>query len=415
MTDFELNRFLIAILSLLAAAHVFGYLFTRLRLPKVIGEIVGGICLGPSGLGYLSPDIFHGIFHAFKGQSLILSMMYWLGLILLMFVSGFEIEQLNYHQNRRLIALVLVGSTIIPFACGWFAWDFHDFRAFMGPAQNAMALRIVIAVAVAVTSIPVLSRIFIDLGVIQSRFAKIVLACATIHDLILWVAVAVATGLIQEKDISTQFLLGKVLSTGLFFIVMILIMPRLIDLSSRSRLNLLFKASRLGYTLFICFLFALFAGLLKINIVFGAFLAGITMGLIAEKSLQEQKHHVSEMAMGFFVPIYFALVGFNLDLIHHLDLGMVLGFTLFAMAAAVAGTFTAVWLADRHVLSSFNLAMAMNARGGPGIVLATVASELGIIGKSFFVTLIVLSLVSSLLAGFWFRYVLARRWQLLSA
>jgi len=413
MTDFELNRFLIAILLLLAAAHLCGYLFQRIGLPRVVGEIAGGIILGPSGLGHVFPSAFQGIFNAFGAEAQVLSMMYWLGLILLMFISGFEIERLDVREDRRLILAMLAGSTIIPFACGWLAWEVYDFSPALGSQHNTLALRIVIAVAVAVTSIPVLSKIFMDLDIIRSRFAKVVLSCATIHDVILWVAVAVATGLVQEKNISASALAWKVLSTLLFFAAMIAVMPRIMGFFSRSRFNLLARSSVVGYTLFVCFMFAAFAGLLKINIVFGAFLAGITLGLTADKDSQERKKPIREMAMGFFVPIYFALVGFKLDLIHHFDGGMLAGFTFFAMAAAIAATFMAAYAVVRRVLPAFNLAMAMNARGGPGIVLATVAFELGIISEPFFVTLIILSLVSSLLAGVWFRFCLTRGWQLL--
>ena len=77
------------------------------------------------------------------------------------------------------------------------------------------------------------------------------------------------------------------------------------------------------------------------------------------------------------------------------------------------GTILAARLMRENWLSSFNLGMAMNARGGPGIVLATVAFDAGIISETFFSTLIMLAILTSLMAGYWFRYVLSRKWELL--
>jgi Kef-type K+ transport system membrane component KefB len=87
---------------------------------------------------------------------------------------------------------------------------------------------------------------------------------------------------------------------------------------------------------------------------------------------------------------------------------------VFATAFAAIGTLVALKLAKEDWLSSFNIAVAMNARGGPGIVLATIAFDLGIINQTFFVTLVLIALVTSLLAGYWFKYVISRGWPLLN-
>ena len=413
LNNFELTRFFFAIVLLLISAHWFGYFFQRFKMPRVVGEIVGGLVLGPSLLGFFSPQAYDWIFNAFESEGKLISIIYWIGLVLLMFVSGFEMQKSFSKDDKKTIVAILVGATAIPFLAGWMLPGFYDFSPFLGAKGNMLVLKIIIAIAVAVTSIPVISKIFIDLDIIDTRFAKIVLATATIQDVLLWVALAIATGLVSAESISTSSIASTVLITLLFFGVALLIMPRVIRFSNNLRLNLLIKSSVSGYALFICFLFAAIASILNVNIVFGAFLAGIIVGTMPNERFGEVKVHIKEISLAFFIPIYFAVVGLKLDLIHHLDIMFFLGFLLFTTVFETAGTLIAAKLIKKDWLSSFNLAVAMNTRGGPGIVLATIAFDMGIINETFFVTLVMIAIITSLLAGYWFRRVLAKGWALL--
>src|SRR3989338_9159050 len=93
-----LTRFFIAMLSLLFSAYLFGYLFERLKMPKVVGEIFGGLVLGPTFLGHFFPSIYEDIF---LKQGEIIAALYWLGLVLLMFTSGFEIERKLEKRDKK--------------------------------------------------------------------------------------------------------------------------------------------------------------------------------------------------------------------------------------------------------------------------------------------------------------------------
>jgi Kef-type K+ transport system membrane component KefB len=414
LNNLELSRIFFAIVSLLLSAHFFGYLFHRLTLPRVIGEIFGGLLLGPSVLGYLSPQAHNWIFNAFEAEGKLISIIYWFGLVLLMFISGFEIQRSFDNKDRKIIIVTLLGSTIIPFLAGWLAPSFYDFSPYLGPKSNMPALKIIIGIAVAITSIPVISKIFIDLGIINTSFAKIVLATATLHDVILWVALAIATGLVSTKFLSFSEIISTVSVTILFFGLALFVMPKLIKFINGLRYNLIIKSSTSGYVIFICFLFSAVASVLEVNIVFGAFLAGIVIGAMPHDQFGKAKEHIKDISLALFIPIYFAIIGLKLDLIYHFDLWFFLKFLLFATAFAAIGTLVALKLAKEDWLSSFNIAVAMNARGGPGIVLATIAFDLGIINQTFFVTLVLIALVTSLLAGYWFKYVISRGWPLLN-
>lgn len=414
LSNLELSRIFLAIILLLASAHFWGYLFQRFMLPRVIGEILGGLLLGPTVLGYFFPEAHQGIFNAFEAEGKLLSIIYWFGLVLLMFVSGLGLEKSFDKEDRRLIGVTLLGATVLPFIAGWLAPSFYDFSPFLGSNSNMLALTLIIAIAVAVTSIPVISKIFLDLGIINTRFAKIILATATVQDVILWVVLAVATGLVSTNSLSVSNIYTTVAVTVGSFGFALLVMPKFISFSNGLRYNLLLKSSTSGYVLLICFLFAAAANLLEINVVFGAFLAGIVIGVMPQDQFGKAKEHIKEIALAFFIPLYFAIVGLKLDLIYHFDLPFFLGFLLFTTTFATLGTLLALRLAKEDWLTSFNISVAMNARGGPGIVLATVAFDLGIISQTFFVTLVLIAIVTSLLAGYWFQFVISKGWPLLN-
>ena len=414
LADQELLRLFLAIVLLLGAAHTFGYLFQRFKMPRVIGEITGGVVLGPSLGGFLFPETYAQIFNGFDAEPKLLSTIYWLGLVLLMFISGFEIQKSINRQERRLISAILLGGTVMPFLAGWLTPVVYDCSSFVGEKGNLVAFQIIVGIAVAVTSIPVISKIFLDLNVINTRFAKIIVVAATIEDVILWGALAVATGIASREQMSLLSISSTVLLSLTFFAVCLFIMPRLMAFGNELRINVLVRSSVSGYTLLICFLFATMASLLGINVVFGALLAGVVVGSMPGKEFANVKTHIKEVSLGFFIPIYFAIVGLRLDLIHHFDILPLVGFLLFASGLKMGGTLLAAKLLRQNWLSGINLAVAMNTRGGPGIVLATVAFDLGIISESFFVILVMVSILTSLVAGYWFTFVLSKGWDLLA-
>jgi Kef-type K+ transport system membrane component KefB len=134
----------------------------------------------------------------------------------------------------------------------------------------------------------------------------------------------------------------------------------------------------------------------------------VVVGSMPSEKFKGVKDNIKEFSLAFFIPIYFAVVGLKLDLIYNFDLTFFLMFLLFAVIIKTAGTFIAAKVAGKDNLSSLNLAVAMNTRGGPGIVLATVAFDIGIINEIFFVTLVMVAIVTSLMAGYWFKWVLGK-------
>ncbi|EJK6693124.1 cation:proton antiporter domain-containing protein [Campylobacter coli] len=144
---------------LLLAAFIFGKIFTFLKAPKVIGEIMGGFILGASGLYIIAPEFISHIFLNFQEQGKILNTFYQLGLIFLMFIAGFN-TQINFEKkNIKIISTLFLGATFIPIALGYFFIDYFK-DSFIGEKGNNLSFGLVFLIGIAVTSIPVISKIF---------------------------------------------------------------------------------------------------------------------------------------------------------------------------------------------------------------------------------------------------------------
>ena len=414
LSSLELTRFFFAMVLLLFTAHSFGFLFYEVKLPRVIGEIFGGLILGPTFLGYFAPPgVENWIFAAFPSEGALISVISYFGLVLLMFISGFEIQRSFSRQDRRIAISFLLGATVVPFIIGVLTPYIYNFTPYSGPNGNTLSLAIIVGIGVSVTSIPVISKIFIDLRIMDTRFAKIVLAIATVEDVIQFGALAIATGVGASASASLSLVVLTALVTVAFFAAALLGLPRMIRYTIRSRFNILIKTHPSRYALFLCFSLVAAASLLNVNIIFGAFLAGIAIGMMPEEVFTLAKAQIKSISLALFTPIYFAVVGLKLDLIHSLDIFFFLGFLIFSTALKGGGALAVGRLTKQKRLASLNLAIALNARGGPGIVLATVAFDLGLISETFFVALVLTAIITSLVAGLWLRYVKKRGWDLL--
>ena len=419
MSNEEIGSVVVLLLILLAAAHLFGYIFSRLRQPKVIGEILAGIFLGPTLLGRIAPSFATAVgmgtdspkHHAID---VVLSFVYWLGLLLLMFVSGAETRKLFGADDRRQVAWLSAVGTLLPFLIAVALVPRLPIQFLMGPASQTTSLILVIGIAVAVTSIPVISRIFHDLKILHTRFARIVLGVAVLEDIALWGVLAMATALAKSSLLPGAEITRHLLINLVYFVVGLFLAPRLLRRLHTSRWNILAAASPTGYLVAILFTFSAIAALLDVSLVFAAFLAGYGAAN-AREIYPAAFDSLSQVSFSFFIPIYFLIVGYRLDLQKNFSLLMFLVVLAGACIVKLLSAGLGARLAGFSGIDVWNLAIATNARGGPGIVLASVAYDAGIINAAGYTTLVLLAIVTSQAAGAWLEYILRQGWPLLSS
>lgn len=397
---------------LLTAAHLLGYLFARLRQPRVIGEILAGILLGPFVLGKLSAytNVLQ-LNNAAEPKKAALDLIYQLGLLLLMFLSGAETKALFQKYERKQIAWLASVGTVLPFFVMLGLASLIPLAWFMGEKQNRTSLILVMGIAVAVTSIPVISRIFFDLKILHTRFARLVLGVAMLEDIGLWAVLAVATALASSVGMAKQAIAIHIVLTIIYFILGLTLAPRAMKRISKSRFNMLANNSPVTFTLLIVFSYVAVAGLLDVNLVFAAFLAGFA---VSRKRLGDALETISRFSFALFIPVYFALVGYRLIFDKTFSITMLFVFLAGACVLKLISVALGARLAGFHGLDVVNLAVATNARGGPGIVLASVAYEAGIISAAFYTTLVLVAVLTSQAAGAWLEFILHKGLPLLS-
>jgi len=412
----ELARLLLAITALLVAAHTVGYLAHRLGQPRVIGEIVGGLLLGPTVLGAIAPELHDQVFPASGPVPIVLDAMYQLGLLLLMFSAGSEIRSSFHADERRTVAAVTITGMVVPFIVGLGFVALLPDGAHVGMAGDRTAFVLVFALAIAVTSIPVISRIMFDLGILETAFARIVLAVAVLEDVAIYVLLAVALGLVAGgagEGVGLPALLGlepgsaasigfHVAATLAFLGVALWVGPPIYQALLRFRFNVVKRGSAVAFQIVFMLAVTMVAVALDVVPLFGAFVAGIVVGSAeGTAGAESARETIRSFSFAFFIPLYFAIVGLRLDLLDGFE---PLFFLLFLVVACVA-KYASVWLGARWAgesrVGARNLGVALNARGGPGIVLASVAFDAGIVDGGFYAVLVMLAIVTSLVAGSW--------------
>jgi Kef-type K+ transport system membrane component KefB len=301
----------------------------------------------------------------------------------------------------------------LPFLIALLLATRFNLGSLMGAAQHRIALVLVIGIATAVTSIPVISRIFHDLGILGTRFAKLILGIAVLEDVVLWAVLAVATALAESKALPTQVILQRVVLTLAYFVAGLALLPRLARRLHQARWNIFIQHSGTAYLILLLFAYVALAAAMNVSLVLAAFLAGFAVPRDSLRMTQSL-HEVKSVAFGCFVPLYFALVGYKLELGKTFNLAMVATFLIAACVIKLVSVLAGAKLAGFSIPSCVNLAVATNARGGPGIVLASVAYEAGIISAAFYTTLILLAVITSQAAGAWLEHVLRKRKPLLT-
>ncbi|RAJ35252.1 Kef-type K+ transport system membrane component KefB [Kitasatospora sp. SolWspMP-SS2h] len=422
MPDVDLFRLLAGLVLLLMSAHLLGRVFARFRQPPVIGEIVGGLLFGPSLLGLLAPHAQGWLFPRTGPAASGLALVYQLGTLLLMFLAGAQMRAVFSRRDGRTVGLVAVVGMVVPFAFGLGLAPFLDLGRVVGPAGDRAALTLVLACAVAITSIPVISRIMLDLGILGTDFARVVLSVAVLEDIALNVVISVALGMVNDgrhDSFGAAALLGvgdgpaALVYHALAPLVLFALMAA-VGVAVRRRTAVAGRRAG-GVAVQLSAVLAASAGCLFAGItpMYGAFLVGLVAGWGgavrgAADAGDEPARAVHTFAANFFIPVYFAVVGLKLDLVHSFDPLLTVLFIAFACVVKAGSVYAGARWSGCPPVRSANLAVAMNARGGPGIVLATLAYDAGIIDATLFTTLVLTAVVTSLMAGGWLERAVSR-------
>jgi len=390
-----LGLFLAQLSSIIAVSRLLGLALRRAGQPMVIAEIIAGILLGPSLLGWLFPAFSASVFPASSlGTIQLVSQ---LGLVLFMFLVGLELDLRLLRGRGHTSVLISHTSIIVPFALGmWLAHLLYE--RYIGPEVNFWAFSLFMGAAMSITAFPVLARILSERRLNRTRVGAVTIACAAIDDVTAWcilafvVAVSRATGL-TAAVVTTTLAIGYVLCMAFA------VRPLLVRLSARIGRTGEIGQNTVAGVLLLVFASAWVTELIGIHALFGAFLLGAILPRTGgfARSIAEK---LEELVLVVLLPLFFAYSGLRTDiqLIESPSDWLTCGLIIAAACVGkFGGSFVPAYLTGLSWRESAALGVLMNTRGLMELIVLNIGLDLGVITPTIFSMMVVMALVTTVI------------------
>jgi len=357
---------------ILLAAKLGDEVFKRIGQPAIVGEILAGVLVGPSVLGFVEPGEVLEVFAE-------------LGVIFLLFWVGLETRVSEMREVGGPALRVGVAGVVLPFAGG------IGLALALGESSDTSVF---VGAALAATSVGITSAAMIDLGLIRTQAARIVLGAAIIDDILALLLVAVATGIAASGGIEVVELL--VISGLALVFVAFFALGGTRFMASRPQLleEPRFSESPLLPAVILCLGVAALAAQIGLAAIIGAFLAGL---MVAETKEQHPIEDEVAPLYAFFPPFFFAFIGIQLELGTLID-GGTLALLGAVTALAVATKLLGAWIGARGIAKreAGIVAVGMVPRGEVGIIVAGIGATVGAIDGQLFAVIVGMSILTTI-------------------
>ncbi|WP_114578076.1 cation:proton antiporter [Saliphagus sp. LR7] len=374
----------LSLLLVLTVAWVFGAVSERLGYPTMMGELFAGIVFGPAMLGILQP-------------SELLSVLSELGVFLLMVYVGMEVDLRELFRLGPQALLIAIGAFVIPFGLGYGA------GLWLGVSTGAALF---LGLAMAATSLATKSRILADLELLDTRIANVLLGGALASDVGVLIAFAAVDSYVTAGSLDVAEI-GLIVGQALgFFAVTLFIGYRFLPLAwSRiealsERYGFVDRTTAFTFALLVSLLFAQLATLAELHMIIGGFVAGMFLRQAdVQPSLYEHMHTVIyDLAMGFFAPVFFVTVGFEMTFdVFFESFWILAGLVAIAFLGKIVGSWLFALPTQLSSLEGLVVGFGMNGRGTVEIIIASVALTTGVIDQSMFSILVFIAIFTTAL------------------
>jgi Kef-type K+ transport system membrane component KefB len=412
MSSHEFVLFALQITVMLAAAIFFGQIMRRFRQPAVLGEMIGGVILGPTIFGLLLPNLFAWLFQSSANVAVVREASIKLGMLFFLFIAGLETNLSDLKTLGRKAVLIGAVGTLVPIGAG-VALVYAVPRDFWGPTVQAhyFSFALFIGMNLANSANPVLARILMDLGLLNGGIGTVSMAATIVDDLINWTLFAIILSDLAPSGQVVKTSLPASISLVMLVFILILGVGRWLGPRTLRWLkgHVSWPSGFIAVTALVVLLAASITEGLGIHAFLGAFLVGAALSGQGDEH-QEAHDVVMRFALSFFAPIYFISMGMTTNFITNFDGWLVLIILVIALGSKLFGVLLGARLArmplDRE---TWAIAFGLNARGATGIILAGVGRTAGLIDDRIFVAIVVMALVTSFIAGPMMNWLLSHR------
>lgn len=388
---------ILQIIIIIIASKILGWLFTKIGQPTVVGEIIAGILLGPSLLGFIYPDAFNFIF---PDQSLNnLEILSQIGLILFMFIIGMELD-VKILKVRFKSALIISHSSILAAFFFGVCLSYMLFEEYAPPTTSFGNFALFIGIALSIAAFPVLARIIQERGMTKSPFGKLIITVAAIDDLTAWCILAIVIAIIQAGSIFGAIF--TIILVLLFIAVMLFAVQPLFQRIGTIYISREILSKRVvAFVFFMLFLSAYFTEIIGIKALFGGFMAGVIMPSNAQfKKLMAEK--IEDFSLVVLLPLFFVFTGLRtqIGLISGSEVWMTCALIiLFAITGKFGGSLIASKFAGLSWKDSVIVSTLMNTRGLMQLIVLNIGYDIGVISPQVFAMMVVMTLVTTFMTG----------------
>jgi Kef-type K+ transport system membrane component KefB len=397
----EVLNFLIIVSIILILARVFGEICRRFKQPAVIGEILTGVILGPSFLGTAFPNLFNEIFISQPRSYAAFDGLANMGIILLMFIAGFEVDLKQIRKQGKPAAAISILGLVLPFALGFATVYFFYDQIFTVPTHRKIIPAMFLGTALSITALSVIAKILLDMNMLRSKVGNLILTAAMINDFLGWILFSIIIQLMQTgKQVGSVFSIGYVL---LYTVVLLTAGRWLVDKILMVANKFLSIGVIITIVVCLCLLSAVFTEFLGVRGIFGAFLMGVAIGdsKYFPERLQQILH---QFVVNIIAPLFFASIGLRVNFIASFDIKVILIIVSIGCFAKVFGSVIGGRMSGLSKNESYVIGFGMNSRGSQEIVLGALALQAKIINEQIFVGLIIMTVVTIVMAAPLMRY-----------
>jgi Kef-type K+ transport system membrane component KefB/mannitol/fructose-specific phosphotransferase system IIA component len=396
LTTTDIVIFLVGISVILFFGRGVGELIKKFKQPIVLGEIIAGIILGPTILGSVFPQTYDFLFnhseqviHALNGITL-------LGVVLLMLVSGLEINLTLVLKQSKSSSIISLFGILFPFSMGFFTAYFFPNLLGVSDIESRLIFSLFIGIAISITALPVVARTLMDLNIFKTEIGFSIMTSAMINDVIGWIFFSVLLGMMGQQSGNGLNLPSLLITIIVFTFFVLIILRKLIDyLLPWLQKNLTFPGGVLNFIIIIGFLGAALTEYIGMHAIFGAFLVGIAIGDSAHLS-EETRETINQFITNIFAPLFFVSIGLRINFIENFDLIIVLIFIGLSFTGKVFGSTFGARLSGFNKYDALTIGFGLNSHGAIEIVLGTLAFQVGLIQEKVFVALVIMALITSI-------------------
>ncbi|NVJ26604.1 MULTISPECIES: cation:proton antiporter [Myxococcus] len=389
-----LTLLMMQLIVIIGVSRLIGRGTRWLGQPLVIAEVVAGIVLGPSLLGWLAPDLMNALFPT---DSLpVLKMLSQVGLVLFMFLIGLELDPKLLKGRGHASVAISHTSIVVPFALGAVAAALWLYKDFSDPSVPFSSFVLFMGVAMSITAFPVLARILTERGLLQSRIGAIAITCAAVDDVTAWCLLAFVVSIVRASNLA-QAGLTTAFAVGYIAFMLLAVRPFLARLGARVASREGLTQNVVAGTLLLLLASAWATELIGIHALFGAFLFGAVIpkeGGLAE-ALSEK---LEDVAVVLLLPIFFAFSGLRtqIGLLNTPEAWLACGaIILLACLGKFGGSAVAARLTGMRWREAGAIGILMNTRGLMELIVLNLGLDLGVISPTLFTMMVLMALVTT--------------------